>query len=92
MKKRALIIGALVLVCLTFVVSRPPHIWSSIASGMSRQDVYSRLGQPAFSREETKGFVFWQRDLLVGRWELSIAFMSDDTVGSIGHRWRWNWW
>ena len=92
MKKRALIVVALALVCLVFVVSRPPQIWSSIRAGMSRQDVYARFGQPAASSEQTKGFVFWQRDLLVGRWEFSVAFHDDDTVGAFGRRWRWNWW
>jgi hypothetical protein len=91
MKRRVLIIVALILVCWAFVISRPPRAWSSIAAGMSRQDVYARLGQPAILREQTKGFVFWERDLLVGRWEFSAAFHGDDTVGAFGRRWRWNW-
>ena len=91
MKKQAVIIGALILVCLVFVGSQPPRSWSSVTAGMSRQDVYARLGPPAASREQTKGFVFWHRDLLVGRWEFSVAFHADDTVGAFGRRWRWSW-
>jgi hypothetical protein len=91
MKKRALIIIALVLVVLAFVVSRPPRVWSSITAGMSRQDVYTRLGQPAAISDERKvGYVIWQRDLLVGRWEFFTTF-SSDSVYKCGHYWRWNW-
>ena len=92
MKKPVLIIFVLTLVCLIFVVSQPPRKWNSIGSGMTRQDVYAKLGQPVASREQTKGFVFWQKDLLIGRWEFSVAFHDDDMVGTFGGRWRWNWW
>jgi hypothetical protein len=88
MKRRAFIFSILVLLLLGFVVSRPPRAWSGISSGMSRQDIYAKLGQPVSSSE--KGFVFWRRDLLVGRWEFSAAFHDDDSVGAFGYRWRWN--
>ena len=42
---------------------------------MSRQDVYASLGQPVASREETKGFAFWHRDLRVGRWEFFSSIL-----------------
>ena len=89
MKTRALIVGALVLIVLVFIFGRAPHSWSGIASGMSRQDVYSRVGQPTASHEETSGFVFWRKNMLVGRWELAVAFHADDTVGVSGYRWVW---
>jgi hypothetical protein len=88
MKKRALIIVALILLVIGFVASRPPRAWSGVAAGMSRQDIYERLGQPAISSE--KGFVIWRKDLLVGKWEFSAAFHADDSVGVFGYRWRWN--
>ncbi|HTQ50345.1 MAG TPA: hypothetical protein VMJ12_06505 [Candidatus Acidoferrales bacterium] len=88
MKKRALILVALVLAVLGVLASRPPRAWSDVTTGMSRQDVYARLGQPAFSSE--KGFAFWRKDLLVGKWEFSAAFHADDSVEVFGYRWRWN--
>jgi outer membrane protein assembly factor BamE (lipoprotein component of BamABCDE complex) len=78
-------------VWLIFAVSRPPRVWDGFKAGMSRHEVYKRLGQPYFSAEE-KGFVFWQKNLLVCKWELSVAFHDDDTVGAFGRDWRWNYW
>jgi len=88
MKKRALIFAVLVLLVLGFAASRPPRAWSGVSAGMSRQEIYAKLGKPAISSE--KGFDFWRRDLLVGRWEFSAAFHADDSVGAFGYRWRWN--
>ena len=82
-------IAALILVAVQ--LSRPPGHWSEITDGMSRQDVYSRLGEPVATFESTKGTVRWRRDLLVGRWEFDVAFRADETVGMSGSRWRWSW-
>ena len=90
MKKYAFIIIAVASAWFIFAVSRPPRVWDGVTAGMSRHEVYTRLGQPNFSAEETEGFVFWQKNLLVGKWELSVAFHADDTVGAFGRDWKWN--
>jgi len=86
----AIIIAALVVLALLAV--RPPSKWSHVASGMTRSNVYSLLGEPATTHERTKGGVRWRSDAVVGRWEFDVFFRADDTVGALGKRWRWNWW
>lgn len=72
--------------------SRPPALWRHVALGMSRSNVYSLVGAPVINNESTKSGVRWRRDAVVGRWEFEGFFRADDTVGSFGERWRWNWW
>lgn len=85
----SLVAGVLLVVCLC--ASEPPSIWKQISTGMTRNEVYHLLGNPTVNVEPTKGIVLWQRDWLMGRWELDVSFRSDETVAIYGTRWRWNW-
>lgn len=93
--KKKLVIFTLVVVVVAgaaLLASRPPGKWSDVASGMTRPNVYSLLGEPDSNNEGTKGGVRWRSDALIGRWEFDVFFRADDTVGGLGKRWRWNWW
>jgi hypothetical protein len=70
--------------------ARPPSKWSYVTPGMSRSEVYSFAGQPDWNNENTKGGVRWRSDAIIGRWEFDVFFRADDTVGTFGRRWRWN--
>jgi hypothetical protein len=93
-RKKIVIIAfaVVVLVSLTVLSVRPPSKWSSVALGMSRSNVYSLLGEPDRNNESTKGGVRWGNNAIVGRWEFDVFFHDDDTVGTLGRRWLWNWW
>ena len=67
-------------------------MWNRVSLGMSRSDVYARIGTPAINNERTKGGVRWRSGAVIGRWELDVFFRADDTVRAFGKRWYWSWW
>jgi len=93
-RKKIVIVAVAIaaVVTLTVLAGRPPPKWSRVAFGMSRSDVYSLLGAPVISNENTKGGVRWCSGAIIGRWEFDVFFRVDDTVAVAGRRWRWNWW
>jgi hypothetical protein len=78
-------------VAVAVLLQRPPAKWTHVELGMTRQKAYSLVGQPDTSSESLKGGVRWRSNAIVGRWEFDVFFRADDTVGSFGRRWRWNW-
>ena len=95
-KKKFAIITTTVAAFLAVVVlasypSRPPAKWQNVTSGMTRSNVYSLLGKPTETNENTKGGVRWRSNGAAGRWEFDVYFREDDTVGAFGKRWRWHW-
>jgi hypothetical protein len=94
MKKRVLItVAGLVLVLAAGIVaSRPPARWSGVAVGMKLEDLYARLGEPYSDDTFRKpsGPLVWQRDLVVGRWELYVTEQHNGIVRSVDSRWSWS--
>lgn len=53
-----------------------PRVWNEVQLGMTRQDVYHRVGSPDQDSGEIKG-AFWIKEKLTGRQELWLYFEND---------------
>jgi len=53
-----------------------PRAWNDIHLGMTRQEVYKRVGSPDQDTGEIKG-AFWNNKRLTGRQELWLYFEND---------------
>ena len=77
--KQAAAAGVIVLICFCFVVWQQmayPRVWNEIHLGMTRQEVYKRVGSPDQDTGEIKG-AFWNNQRLTGRQELWLYFEND---------------
>jgi len=79
--KQAATVG-LVLIVFSFVAWQQlwyPRVWDELHLGMTRQDVYNRVGSPNQDWGEIKG-AFWNNESLTCRQELWLYFEDEKVV------------
>ena len=64
----ALVLGILLAGCSTATKRTEPAAWSGLTSGMTRQEIVAKLGQP--SGRTASGEDTWRR----GDWELRVGY------------------
>jgi outer membrane protein assembly factor BamE (lipoprotein component of BamABCDE complex) len=79
MKLRISIVALLVFAALVFFVLHQlayPTKWNDIQLGMTREEVYERVGSPSQDWGSLKG-AFWNENKLIVREELWVYFSND---------------
>ena len=77
--KQALCLLVLVLFLVAWQQLSYPRVWNDIHLGMTRQEVYDRVGSPDLDWRDVKG-TFWIKEKLTGRQELWLFFENDKAV------------
>ena len=72
----AVVLGLIVLGVVVWQQMSYPRVWNELHLGMTRQDVYKRVGSPDQDTGEIKGAV-WNNERLTGRQELLLYFEND---------------
>lgn len=77
--KQALCLLVLLLFGVAWQQMSYPRAWNDIHLGMTRREIYDRVGSPDQDTGEVKG-VFWIEEKLTGRQELWLCFENDNTA------------
>lgn len=95
-KRRIFLAGAALLVAIGaaqlatgLVFAPPPEAWRLVRPGMSRDEVFSALGRPAFDTYELKGQDTWWRRALLNERKLIVRYDGAKTVVRIGQAFHW---
>jgi hypothetical protein len=95
-KRRIFVAGSVILAALGvtqlatgFFFSPQPHAWKLVQPGMSRDEVISALGRPAFDTYELKGQDTWWRRALLNERRFVVRYDEAQTVVRVGEAFHW---
>jgi len=97
LSKRTITFGILTVIAILVLVqlatgafySSSPRAWRAAQAGMSRQQVFAALGEPAFNTYDLKGQDMWWRRSLLNERRLVVRYDQAQTVERVTEIFHW---